>query len=80
MLDYGMSNISVGTELANESEVKLSLTGIWFRINDKIQRLKNLVLLGKSTQVADEPVEDAFTDLSNYGVISRLVKGGFWKK
>ena len=42
--DYGPSNISVGTMLANEEEVHLSLTGLWFRMNDKIQRLKNMLM------------------------------------
>ena len=41
-MDYGPSNISVGTDLATEADVKLSLTGLWFRMNDKIQRIKNL--------------------------------------
>ena len=38
--DYGPGNISVGTQLQTEADVKLSLTGLWFRMNDKIQRLK----------------------------------------
>jgi len=79
MISYGMNNISVGTNLDTPEEVKLSLTGIWFRTNDKIQRLKQMVLLGKPDLVG-EPIEDAYLDLSVYGIISRLVKGGFWKK
>jgi hypothetical protein len=80
MLSYGMSNISVGTELANDDEVKLSLTGIWFRSMDKIQRLKQLIVFGKTNPLDNEPAEDAYADLSNYSIIARLVKGGFWKK
>lgn len=80
MLSYGLGNISVNTQLANEAEVNLSLTGIWFRINDKMARLKQLILLRKDNPLDDEPVEDAYKDLSVYGIISRLVKGGFWKK
>ena len=38
--DYGPGNISVGTNLQTKEEVKLSLTGLWFRINDKAQRVK----------------------------------------
>ncbi len=38
--NYGPSNISVGTDLRTDGDVKLSLTGLWFRINDKVQRLK----------------------------------------
>jgi hypothetical protein len=80
MLSYGLGNISVNTQLANEAEINLSLTGIWFRTNDKMARLKQLVLLKKDNPLEDEPVEDAYKDLSVYGIISRLVKGGFWKK
>ena len=43
--DYGPGNISVGTQLQTEDEIHLSLTGLWFRMNDKIQRLKNLSLI-----------------------------------
>ena len=33
--DYGPGNISVGTQLQTSDEIKLSLTGLWFRMNDK---------------------------------------------
>jgi hypothetical protein len=33
-LNYGPNNISVGTRLETDEEVKLSLTGLWFRMND----------------------------------------------
>ena len=42
--DYGPGNISVGTMLQTPDEIKLSLTGLWFRMNDKIQRLKTLLM------------------------------------
>ena len=29
--DYGPGNISVGTQLQTPEEIKLSLTGLWFR-------------------------------------------------
>ena len=32
--DYGPGNISVGTQLQTEAEVKLSLQGLFFRMND----------------------------------------------
>ena len=32
--DYGPGNISVGTQLQTPEEIKLSLTGLWFRMND----------------------------------------------
>ena len=61
--DYGPSNISVGTQLITEDEIKLSLTGLWFRVNDKVQRIKNL-LMGNRESAVDEPLEDAFLDIS----------------
>ena len=42
--DYGPGNISVGTQLQTPEEVKLSLTGLWFRMNDKLQRVKTLLM------------------------------------
>jgi hypothetical protein len=77
--NYGPGNISVGTSLATPEDVKLSLTGLWFRMNDKIQRLKQLVVLGKQDNVG-EAVEDTFQDLSVYGVICQLVNRGKWAK
>ena len=60
--NYGPGNISVGTELRTNDDVKLSLTGLWFRINDKIQRLKQMVILGQPDEVG-ESVQDTFADL-----------------
>lgn len=75
--DYGSKNISVGTDLKTDEEIKLSLTGLWFRMNDKIQRLKNLLMKERKSAV-DEPMEDAFLDLSNYGIMATIVKKGTW--
>ncbi len=77
--NYGPSNISVGTALQTEDDIRLSLTGLWFRINDKIQRLKQLIVLGKQDNVG-EAVDDTFQDLSVYGIIAQLVKRGKWAK
>jgi hypothetical protein len=79
MLDYGKGNISVGTDLNTPEEVKLSLTGIWFRMTDKINRLKNLVLLNQTANVTTESTTDTFQDLSIYGVIAQIVQNGKWK-
>ena len=78
--DYGPGNISVGTQLQTPEEVKLSLTGLWFRMNDKIQRLKTLLMSGKESAVANEPMTDAFLDVSNYGIMATIVKNGKWGK
>tara|TARA_R100001082_G_scaffold8363_1_gene4942 strand:+ start:2578 stop:2922 length:345 start_codon:yes stop_codon:yes gene_type:complete len=78
--DYGSGNISVGTKLETDEEIKLSLTGLWFRMNDKIQRAKNLLMRNEGPAVEGEPLEDAFLDLSNYGIMATLVKEGVWGK
>ena len=78
--DYGPGNISVGTQLVTKEEVHLSLTGLWFRMNDKIQRLKTLLMGGRKNAVEGEPIEDAFLDVSNYGIMATIVKNGKWGK
>ena len=78
--DYGPGNISVGTQLQTEEEIHLSLTGLWFRMNDKIQRLKNMLLSGRENAVEGEPLEDAYLDVSNYGIMATIVKNGKWGK
>ena len=71
--NYGPGNISVGTDCRSDGDVKLSLTGLWFRINDKIQRLKQLVVLGEPDTVG-ESINDTFQDLSVYGIIAQIVQ------
>ena len=78
--DYGPGNISVGTQLVTPEEVHLSLTGLWFRMNDKIQRLKTLLMGGRDNAVEGEPLEDAYLDVSNYGIMATIVKNGKWGK
>ena len=71
--NYGTGNINVGTNLETNSDVKLALTCLWFRLNDKIQRLKNLVVIGEPDTVG-EAIDDTFQDLSIYGIIAQIVK------
>ena len=78
--DYGPSNISVGTQLQTEAEVKLSLQGLFFRMNDKIQRIKTLLLNGGKQAVKDEPLVDAYLDVSNYGIMATIVSRNKWGK
>ena len=78
--DYGPGNISVGTQLQTPEEIKLSLTGLWFRMNDKLQRLKTLLLSGRKNAVEGEPMEDAYLDVSNYGIMATIVGRGKWGK
>ena len=77
--DYGPGNISVGTMLQTPEEIKLSLTGLWFRMNDKIQRLKTLLMNDRESAV-DEPLEDAYLDVSNYGIMATIFKNEKWGK
>ena len=78
--DYGPGNISVGTQLKTKEEINLSLTGLWFRMNDKLQRVKTLIMTGRDSAVKDEPLEDAYLDVSNYGIMATLVGRGKWGK
>ena len=78
--DYGPGNISVGSQLQTPEEVKLSLTGLWFRMNDKIQRLKNLLMNKRQSAVEGEPMEDAYLDVSNYGIMAVIDSRGKWGK
>jgi len=78
-LNYGPDNISVGTRCETPEEIKLSLTGLWFRMNDKVQRLKQLVVLGKEDTV-NESIQDSYCDLSVYGIIAQIVSREKWAK
>ena len=78
--DYGPGNISVGTQLQTPEEIKLSLTGLWFRMNDKLQRVKTLLMNNRKSAVKDEPLEDAYLDVSNYGIMATIVGRGKWGK
>ena len=70
--NYGTGNINVGTNLETDNDVKLALTGLWFRLNDKVQRLKQLVVLDQPDTVG-EAIDDTFQDLSVYGIIAQIV-------
>ena len=76
-MDYGPSNISMGTGVGDAINVKLATTALVVRINDKIQRLLNLVVT-HDREAQNEPVVDAFKDLSVYGIIAQIVRNGKW--
>ena len=78
-MDYGPSNIAMGTSLNTDDEKRLSKIGLIVRINDKIQRLINLVVKN-NREAQNEPVMDAFKDLSVYGIIAQIVDNGKWGK
>ena len=78
-MDYGPSNIAMGTDLKTDEEKRLSKVGLIVRINDKVQRLINLVVRN-NRKSQNEPTIDAFKDLSCYGIIAQIVENGKWGK
>jgi hypothetical protein len=79
-MDYGLNNIALGGNiLHNDEDKKFSLTGLCIRLTDKISRLKNLLINGRSF-VIGEGMEDTFIDIANYGIIGLLVGRNKWKK
>ena len=80
MMDYGLSNISLGSNMEDQEDIELSLTGIWLRINDKTNRLKNLLKRKGKNYVTGETMIDSFIDIANYGIIAMLVMRDKWKK
>ena len=68
-MDYGPSNIAMGTGLETDEEKRLSKIGLIVRINDKIQRLINLVVKN-NREAQNEPTIDAFKDLSCFKDLS----------
>jgi len=78
-MDYGPSNIAMGTTLSNPKEIKWSLTAILVRTNDKIQRLINLIYLN-DREPKNESIIDSFMDISVYAIIALIVSSGKWGK
>lgn len=76
--DYGPKNISVGTNLETNEEVKLALTGLWFRMNDKMQRFQQIVMNNQDPE--NESLMDTFMDIGNYALIAQLVHEKVWGK
>jgi hypothetical protein len=66
--DYGPKNIS--------QSPGGPLNGLRVRMHDKTARINNLV--DKGLVAENEPLEDSFKDLANYGVIALLVLRGKW--
>jgi len=78
--DYGPQNIAVGTALDNEEDKRLYLMGIWFRINDKVERIKTILMRGDNGSLKGEGLVDSYSDISNYGVMAQVVARGKWAK
>jgi len=77
--NYGPDNISMGSSLEREEDRKLSLQGLFFRINDKVNRYKQMIMFGSKDAVG-ECLDDTFKDISVYGIIAQLVQSGKWGK
>lgn len=78
--DYGSGNIALGTDLKKKDDIRLALVGLVVRLNDKVNRLINLVVKRPNEKPMNESVEDAFRDTSVYGIIARIVDRGKWGK
>jgi len=63
--DYGPGNIMAFGEL-----------GVLVRVNDKIERLKNLHKSGKEPK--NESLDDSWRDLANYGIIALMLRRGIF--
>jgi len=72
-----MHNVSAGTNLETKDEVEFAMTGLWYRLSDKINRWKNMIISGRKAQ--NETLIDTFQDITNYGIIAQLVSRGLWK-
>lgn len=65
--DYGKGNILSIKEL-----------GIAFRLTEKIERLKNLLMNSKKPE--NESIEDTLNDIAVYAIIARLYRDGKFEK
>ena len=74
--DYGMKNITAGSDLETEDEVKFVLTGLWFRISDKVNRWRNIMKNGWTVET--ESFLDTLQDIANYAIIAEMVARGLW--
>ena len=78
--DYGPTNITVGQDLNDAAGRRVALSAIIFRLNDKVQRLLNLVVKKGVTEAANEPIEDAFRDIALLSKIALVVDKNMWAK
>ena len=58
-MNYGPDNIALGKDLTKEEDRKLSQMGLFFRMNDKIMRMKQLVVKGGEDDVG-EAIDDTY--------------------
>lgn len=65
--DYGKGNI-----------ISLKELGIAFRLSEKVERLKNLMM--KDGGPANESIDDTWTDVAVYAIIAQLYRRGWFEK
>jgi hypothetical protein len=70
-LDYGPGNINNAPGGA--------INGILVRMNDKMERLKNLTYYSEG-EPQNESIDDSLIDIANYAVIAMMVRRGSWPK
>ena len=70
-LDYGPGNINNAPGGA--------MNGVLVRMNDKMERLKNLVYHSEG-EPQNESIDDSLVDIANYAVIAMMVRRGSWPK
>ena len=85
--DYGPQNIAVGTILKTPEDIKLSLLGLWFRMNDKIEKWAMDILcdyfedssenIEKTLDIMGKDV--VYSIVSKYGVDEKQLKK-IWSK
>ena len=63
---------------SNDEEKQFALTGLWYRLSDKVNRWKNIIITKQQTK--NEALTDTYQDITNYGIIAQLVERGMWKK
>lgn len=78
-MTYGRGNIMLGGDNEIKEDRIAAIRGITIRLNDKMQRLLNLVLKGTPNPLKDESISDTFMDMSVYSIISQIVDRGCWK-
>ena len=78
--NYGPQNVAVGSLLKTKEDIKLSLLGLWFRIQDKTERIKTLLMRDTDDSTKDEPIIDSYNDISVYGIMAQVVSRGKWAK
>lgn len=76
--EYSPSNISLNTQLETDQDLKLSLTGIIVRMNDRVSKLINSMV--KRSELSNDILEDAFIDISIFSKIAAIVFKRKWGK